>query len=142
MKVIKCNKMMYFTNFVNNRQSVYSFYNKEAATKCRLYLGLYKHIYGNYPPVINQDTPSFNLETIPFENRESLEKILNTELILLEEDDSFLKSDCNKLNLGLVGIHTFDYNFLHDQIKIKFNGIDLFTKDIFEYNHIEVLERF
>jgi hypothetical protein len=128
---------MYFTNFINNKQSVYSFYTEESANKCKMYLGKYKHTYGKYPPTIDNDTPVFKFETLPFEKREPLQNILNSELILLEEDDSFLKMECNVLNIGLIGINNFDYSFSPNEIKINFTACDLFTKDVFQYNHIE-----
>ena len=137
LKIIKYNNK-YYSNSVNNRRSVYSFKNIKSAQNCCMYLANFKSRYNQYPYLINYDTPPTDLKLVESYNRTPLNYILVNEISLHSEESGDLLLRCENEDLGLVLVDNFNYFFSDNEISINFIACDLFTKDVFEYNHIEI----
>lgn len=128
----------YYSNSVNNRPAVYSFSNVRAAQNCCMYLANFKSRYSEYPYLINNNTPIKKLKLLEPYERVPVKYLLNEFEIEIENSEDLLIS-CNSINIGLILIDQFNYLFLDNEINVKFVGCDLLTKDVFEYNYLELI---
>ena len=123
VKIIKHNGR-YFSNYVNNRRSVYSFTDIKPAHTCCMYLANFKSRYSEYPYIINNNTPINVLKLIHPSKRIPVKYVLIS---------------CRSADIGLILIDNFNYSFTDHEINIKFLACDLFTNEAIHYNHIELI---
>jgi hypothetical protein len=115
----------YYTGMLNDRQYLYSFFNKDSTENCVSFIKRYKLINGKYPEHTSTNTQQIDQESEVYIDLEPIESI---------------KSRCLLNNIGLIGITNFEYTFYESYLNKKnvFNvtmsGSDLLEQETINSN--------
>ena len=113
------NEDPFYTGMLNERQYIYSFFNKDSIEKCVSFIKKYKLINGKYPGLID----SINENSEVYIDLEPIESI---------------KTRCLLNNIGLIGITNFEYTFYESYLdkknvfNVSMSGSDLLEQEIID----------
>ena len=108
---ILTNRKKFYTSFVHDKPTMYSFMNNKSAFGYKKFLTQYKNMYGTYPCISN--------------NKSVPDNSLDDYISIKETEVKPAQNTCLLLNLGLIGITEFDYELHNDRCNLEFNAIDL-----------------
>ena len=125
---IKQRKKYYYSSYINNSQKVFSFSNNESVHNYIDFLNDYKQKYFKYPS-INTDSDLF------FQVNEDLVLTVGS-----EEMESLIDK-CSSLSLGLILIHSVEFEEFEQSIDINFKAeeIDVDYQEMYSINKLESL---
>jgi hypothetical protein len=116
------NSDKYYSSVLNDKRSIYAFFDNRSATNCLSFINKYKLINNRYP----SDSLDQNDEPGP---------------LYIETDTIFyLQNSCFLNGIGLTGIKTFEYTycktFLDKQnvFNLTVSGLDLLEDHLIDYN--------
>ena len=112
----KENKKEYYSNILDDKRFIYTFFNHSDANRCLEFLKKYKTLNGTYPTEMSKLKNKKN--DIPFN------------LFIEEETVHYLKNSCLLNNIGLMGIYSFDYiQTNYGKFDVDFKGKDLLENE-------------
>ena len=117
------NEDPFYTGILNDRQYIYSFFNKDSTEKCVSFIKRYKLINGKYPGLEETNLQSINEDSEVYIDLEPIESI---------------KTRCLLNNIGLIGITNFEYTFYESYLdkknvfNITMSGSDLLEQEIID----------
>lgn len=129
----------YYSAIINDKQHVYSFLNKESATRCSRFLANFKHKYNKFPILEQKKFNKVDIKPVTINKRVPVDQILSNELYIQEMDISELQNKCSMFNIGLVGIVNFEYEFEPNNITLDFSLVDLLPDRVNQDECLETL---
>jgi len=116
----------YYSSFIDNKQHIYSFLNKETANACVSFLTEFKTMYNNWPVINEENEIMISNRLLGGYKHEKLDEYI----VINEEEIENMQSYCLFNNLGLLGVTFFDYTFKKSKIDLYISACSLLPEDI------------